>query len=216
MHPLTHSIVRILNERNQVIGAGFLVPERHVITCAHVIISASGVPPNIQSISDQQVHLDFVAVPRALLMARVTHWYSMDKEDIAVLELEGDPPDGTQPARLVISNNFWGHKFQAFGFPMGFDDGIWSSGELQEVVESAGLVQMESSREGAFVGGGFGGAPVWDMQLSGVIGMCYSHESRPTSKLAFMKPISSVVEVWPELNKYVVQADKPSEDSTAC
>ena len=41
---LEMSIVRVLRQRRSVIGAGFLVSEKHIVTCSHVVSEAIGIP----------------------------------------------------------------------------------------------------------------------------------------------------------------------------
>jgi hypothetical protein len=66
---------------------------------------------------------------------RIVFWQSVQAgaldatacaEDIAGLEFEGEPPLDSQPARLVVLNELWGHPFRAFGSPSGYNDGVWA------------------------------------------------------------------------------------------
>lgn len=61
-----------------------------------------------------------------------------------------------------------------------------------------------------FVAPGFGGVPVWDVRLAGVVGLLQTVNSQ--ANIGFMRPISQLVEMWPELSKQVVQ--KQSSDSS--
>src|SRR3712207_5268374 len=55
------SFVRISTENRVVVGAGFLISERHVLTCAHVVAGALGNYELEAMIEKPQgtVHLDF-------------------------------------------------------------------------------------------------------------------------------------------------------------
>ena len=203
MDSLTSSIVRIFSHEERIIGTGVLVTKKYAVTCTHVIYAALNISVDAQTAPTQEILLDFpLIMQKKIFTARVIQWWPVDKEDIAVLELEIDPPSDAQPARLVTSGNLWGHKFQTFGFPNFFDDGIWVSGEIQGV-QSSGWVQVESSREGAFKPG-FGGSPVWDVQLGGVVGIIDAVERGSSAKLAFMTPISKIAKIWPELSAYFI------------
>src|SRR6185436_13841236 len=107
--------------------------------------------------------------PGRRLSARVVGWHpvrsgplvpSMDGDDIAILELTADPPEDGRPARLVIADDLWDHPFRAFGFPAGYDGGVWASGVLR-AGQSDGWVQIEDTKQtGFFVAPGFSGGAV--------------------------------------------------------
>lgn len=54
---LQSPLARIWNQENQIIGAGFLVTECHVLTCAHVVSDALDKPR--QEMPTGPVQLDF-------------------------------------------------------------------------------------------------------------------------------------------------------------
>jgi hypothetical protein len=54
---LQSALVRIWDSHNQIAGAGILVTEGHIVTCAHVISSALGRPR--QELPTSAVQLDF-------------------------------------------------------------------------------------------------------------------------------------------------------------
>jgi len=94
------------------------------------------------------------------------------------------------PARLVTADDLWGHTFRAFGFPSGYDEGVWASGQLLEK-QAAGWVQIEDMKlTGYFIEPGFSGTPVWDEQVEGVVGMVVAVETRPNVRaaLSFLPP----------------------------
>src|SRR6266536_350566 len=130
---LKASIARIfLRGQDTTIGIGFLVPDKHVLTCAHVVIQALGLR-DTSSLPEANVHLDFPFVaPGRSFTARIVCWQPDDEDDIAVLELETFPPATAHPVRLVDVQELWGHPFRAFGFPDDYDKGIWASGVLRQ------------------------------------------------------------------------------------
>ena len=169
---LRASVARIFDARGDVVGAGFLVSERHLVTCAHVVAQALGLPHDTPSPPAREVRLDFPLIaPQRLLASRVVGWHPVRcggdiapecPEDIAALELAGDPPEGVSPARLVAAADPWGHPFRAFGFPAGYDTGVWASGVLR-AGQANGQVQVEDVKAtGYFVASGFSGCPVWE------------------------------------------------------
>jgi hypothetical protein len=207
---LTVSIVRIFTAGETVVGAGFLVTERQVLTCAHVVAQALGLSHDTPDTPQAKVHLDFPLVtPGLFLTARVIHWQPLRSDgggDIAGLELEGDLPLGVQAARLVRADDLWGHPFRVFGSPAGYDDGVWASGLLRGR-QATGWVQIEDVKEAGYrVQPGFSGAPVWDEELDGVAGMAVAAEGRPEIKAAFIIPTDVLVEAWSALGERAILA----------
>ncbi len=161
---LDSAIARIRTADGAVVGAGFLVGQRQVFTCAHVIDDALGRPRNTPEMPQTEVHLDFPLVaPNQGVTARVVCWQPAHPDgsgDVAGLELVDDPPAGTSPVRLVKADEAWGHNFRAFGFPTGYDNGVWASGRMLGR-EATGWLQIEDVKQtGYFIAPGFSGAPV--------------------------------------------------------
>ncbi|MFQ5855745.1 MAG: hypothetical protein ACE5LU_08910 [Anaerolineae bacterium] len=72
---LNSAIVRIRAPSGAVVGTGFLVTGRHVLTCAHVVTGALGLPPDTPNPPQTGLHFDFpLLAPESTLTARVSHW----------------------------------------------------------------------------------------------------------------------------------------------
>jgi hypothetical protein len=204
------SIARIFAFNDQVIGAGFLVSDRHVLTCAHVVAAALGLPSDTPAMPTEEVKFDMPLLAGSQrVTARIIFWQPVNPgqvgEDIAVLEVEiGSLPSGAQAVRLMVADEPWEHKFRIFGFPAERDDGIWASGVLREH-QGAGWVQMEDLKaQGYAIERGFSGAPVWDETLEAVVGMAVAAErDRMEAKAAFMIPISVVMSTGAMLGRAV-------------
>lgn len=206
------AIARIYHSNGAVVGAGFLVSERQLLTCAHVVTAALGIPITTAEAPTTSLELDFPLItPGQKMTAKVVFWQpvnpSKSGEDIAGLELETAAPVGSQAVRLVQSDEFWNHPFQIFGFPSGRDAGVWAAGVLRDRLAN-GWVQMEDIKApGYAVQPGFSGAPVWDEQLQGVVGMAVAAEKkREEAKAAFMIPVSVLASSWVDLRQKVAQA----------
>jgi tetratricopeptide (TPR) repeat protein len=203
--PLESAIVRLQATDGTIVGAGFLVGDRYIVTCAHVVANALDVSRESEDKPVGILHLDFPLItPGDTRTACVILWKS--KDDIAGLELDSDPPATTQPVRLVTARDFWLHPFRAFGFPTGYDDGVWASGVLRGR-QATGWVQIEDIKEpGYWVQPGFSGTPVWNEQLNGVVGMAVAADIDRATKAAFMIPAQALIEAWPELAEHSLEA----------
>jgi hypothetical protein len=66
--------------------------------------------------------------------------------------------------------------------------------------EATGWIQIEDTKvTGHRVAPGFSGAPVWDEQLGGAVGMVVASDADHTTKAAFIIPTSALIDAWPEV-----------------
>jgi hypothetical protein len=215
------SVVRIYSnsDRDKVIGAGFLVSDKYILTCTHVVAIALGISPGTSEMPADTVELDFPQIgSKQKLKAKVFFWLPISsdsrhsQEDIAVLKLENPCPDQAKSLELLPSENLWNHEFVAFGFPRG-THGVWTVGVLQGA-NAKGWVQIEVKSENSYrLEEGFSGTPVWDENLQRVVGMAVAAEKhRLDVKAAFIIPVKVLLEAIPESVKQ--QASFPTMKST--
>ncbi len=131
------AIARIYHANGAIVGAGFLVAEGHLLTCAHVVTAALGIDLTTAEAPETLLEVDFPLIaPGQKVWARVNFWRSVqseggialaDGEDIAGLRLERAAPQGCKAVRLVMADELWSHGFQIFGFPNKRDEGIWAA-----------------------------------------------------------------------------------------
>jgi hypothetical protein len=179
--PIKRAIARIHHANGAVVGAGFLVSECCVLTCAHVVIEPLvGLSQDCPDALDRLVDLDlFDSVGRPVpLKAKVVFWSSFNTgkrgEDIAGLMLEGEIPDGCQPLTFSDDSNILDHSFTVLGFPKGSGE----RGSLQEkTIKGACLAEgwMEMNDP---MPKGFSGAPVWDKQMRVTVGMVVARKRK--------------------------------------
>ncbi len=199
-------VVRIYSNSGKVIGAGCLVSQKHILTCAHVVADALGLPRNTAEMPDALITLDFpLLAAKQHLKAKVVFWRPVnpdaEAEDIAGLELENSLPPMAQPAKFITSDDLWGHPFRVLGFPSGQPNGVSAAGVLRGRVANA-WVQLEDVKQPGYrLEAGFSGAPIWNEELQGVVGMAVAAEmKRPEIKAAFMIPASILNKAWNEVN----------------
>ena len=122
-----NSIIRIFTSRGTVVGAGFLVSEWSLITCAHVVVTALDLKVCSSEMPTTSISLDFPLVaPRQIFTAQVVFWQpprSDGSGDIAILQLNDTPPTSAQITNFVTSDDLWEHDFRTFGFPSYHDNG---------------------------------------------------------------------------------------------
>jgi len=192
-------IVRIFND-NEIVGSGFLVKNKLVLTCAHVVLGALGLEDKNSEIPDGNVKIDFPFNGyKQFLTAHIVHW-QIDL-DFAILELKDNLPCGVNPENLIKSMDLYKHNFKAFGFPKGHDDGVCIEGEILHQ-QARGLIQIMSNKNHSYwVEGGFSGSPIWDIQLMGVVGIIVETEKDPEIKAAWMIPSNLLIDSYSYLKK---------------
>ncbi len=157
---LEAAIVRIRKTDKSVVGAGVLVTDTLLLTCAHVVAQALGIPDDTPEMPAGELLLDFPLVAAGTMVtARVSQWLPVQPDgsgDLACLELQGSPqlqdlsPKETFPVPLMAAAELWGHPFRAFGFPALHDNGVWASGRLLER-EATGWIQIEDVKQTGYL-----------------------------------------------------------------
>ena len=166
-------LVRIAGRR---VGAGTLVSDRHVVTCAHVVSSGPGSAP-------LEVTFPFLE-PRWKASAQVLASEPAPGDDVAILKLVPSSrgqalPAGAQPATFMPSAGTRGHHYRAYGYPSGGVPGGWSYGI---VAGSVGRNRLQLDRDldrGYPIVLGFSGGPIWDDDAMAVIGIVHARHHDP-------------------------------------
>lgn len=197
-------IVRILDQNNSPVGAGFPISSRYVLTCFHVISKLG-----------ETITLDFPLLLQQQYKACIKQQFPLneqagpgDFEDIAILELLPNEllPDSTHPATIREIDNFFNHQIKVFGFPVGGNEGIWVDGKLQGR-NAKGWIQIDLDQDKSRVESGFSGTAVWDTNAETVVGMVVSTKTRDNITTAYMIPASKLIKAWPELGKLTKTGD---------
>ncbi|MFB7510739.1 nSTAND1 domain-containing NTPase, partial [Streptomyces broussonetiae] len=184
-------------------GAGFLVADAVVVTCAHVVAAAGSGPGGT-------VHVAFPQapdVPRAHGQVLAEPWRAPAAEDVAVIRLAQEPA-GVAPLPLGSAEGCGGHRVRSFGFPSqappGGHHGYGTAGHLL-APGAAGdgdglLLQLTNAND---LTTGFSGAPVLDEQTGRVIGMVTAITAPDVHLkglgIAYATPTEVLREAWPQL-----------------
>jgi energy-coupling factor transporter ATP-binding protein EcfA2 len=200
---------RLLDSEGRTAGSGFLVDDRHVLTCAHVVARQLGINGADPRIPNGIVGLDFPAVPSAEPMqARVSAngWFppnSNGGDDIAVLELTAQAPLSAIRAPLRTLQGGFGHHFRCFGFPEGLPHGLWIEGTISgRAGPQSEWVQLQVAGS---VPAGFSGSAIYDDTVEAVVGMLVAVTSAATTTAptAWMLPVDALIRAWPSLDEQI-------------
>ncbi|MEV7413979.1 ATP-binding protein [Streptomyces sp. NPDC089919] len=213
-------VVKIrLGSTGTAVGVGFVVSEKHIVTCAHVVNVALGRPkaePGRPAETDR-VQVEFVLLGDAegapLRNCRVAAWDPPPGghgpgRDVAGLVLVGGDtlPVGAGPARLVdpragLADGRTAAVFGYPGTPPRGTNGAWSSCVLRGAV-GGGLVQLDTASESALrTQPGYSGAPVIVADRFGdaVAGMLAVASRGGENADAYAVPLPEVAAAWPQV-----------------
>lgn len=216
---LPRGIARFWSADGRVTGAGFLIAERTLCTCAHVVATALGSDESASTPPTAPVPVDFPLLnpPTARRTATVTHWSPVRSDgggDIALLTLT-EPVPGTTPVRFAGGTGVWGHPFRVLGFPLRTDDhGVWVRGRLRAPV-GKGWTSMEAAPASPAVGRGFSGSPVWDLVQGGVVGMTVAAEVGTGATTAYLIPAALLLGLEPGLQGSPFRGLEPFREQDA-
>ena len=143
-HPLEPGIVKFLDETETVQGAGFLVADDLVCTCAHVVSAALSLADDGPPPEHTEVLIDFPFLGAIRATATVMHWTPESEGDVAVLRLTSQRPAGARAVRLLSTVALTGRRVEFLGYPVGNDAGGWSDARLGRR-RSDGSVQPRAS-----------------------------------------------------------------------
>lgn len=218
---LDHALVRILKGNHDPSGGGVLIPSRHILTCAHVVATALGLPEDAQDMPEQLVDFDFPLLPGSPLQAKVFRWIPVKDtdiekvSDIALLELTADLPPQADPASLMPleRGQYIDRDVHMYGSPQSMGSGDRLDGTLKGMIEN-GRVQVENIVGRRNVTDGFSGTPVWDKEAQAVVGIIDRINARridntlQIDNVAYMIPVAALFEAIPEIKPPAAEIDK--------
>lgn len=218
MKPIESAIVRIFAQnKTSIVGVGFLIDGKRVMTCAHVVAKAFGIArdTSVQDLPVERITLDFPLVDdNHPCAASVVLWLPpMPDEtgDIAVLELDQQRPFSTAPAKLVEPSKYWDKPFGTYGYPQSI--GGWASGVVRGRIAGNRLQIINKDEKSYFIQPGFSGSPVYcdESGVQGVIGMVASGETDPKLEVGFMISAEVLLKVKDQRNVQPLVSSEPTE-----
>lgn len=213
---LPAAVAQIRDTAGAVAGAGFLIADGLLVTCAHVL-AAGGYGLGTQ------VSLGFPHAPGApQITGRVLDesWRGPEERDVALVRLE-QPLAGVGPLALGSAAGCRGHRVRSFGFPqqapLGGHYGFGTAGDLLPTTDGTGtLLQLTGAND---LTTGFSGGPVMDEATGLVIGMLTAITAPDTHGrglgIAYATPSQVLREIWPALTEHEVCPYRELEPFTA-
>ncbi|MEV6302263.1 trypsin-like peptidase domain-containing protein [Actinoplanes sp. NPDC051861] len=178
-------------------GSGFLVTDRHVLTCAHVVLDATEVLVKLRDTPERRAGTVVTSGP----------WFSPTAKDADLAVVELDRPVSVAPARLAPHSAveiYARQELTALGFPERFvRDGVNSSFTAAPDRPIGPNVQLDASDDlGVWLQSGFSGAAAYHMTTRQVVGMVKS-AVWDQERLGVMVPVSQLAEHCPQLNEII-------------
>ncbi|KMS71421.1 WD40 repeat protein [Streptomyces viridochromogenes] len=213
---LPAAVAQVLGPGGTTAGAGFLVAEGLLVTCAHVVRAAGSGP-------GERVRLAFLRREGAdEVEGDVVPdlWRAPENEDVAFVRLSGTPTD-RRTLPLGSAEGRRGHPVRSFGFPaQAPPEGHFGFGEAGDLLPSAdgrGVhLQLTAAND---LTTGFSGGPVLDEVTGLVIGML-TEITAPDEwdrglGVAYVTPTQVLREILPELAEREVCPYRGLEPFTA-
>ncbi|MCQ1579824.1 nSTAND1 domain-containing NTPase [Streptomyces parvus] len=207
--PMASSVVRLRSRDGAIVGAGFLIADDTVLTCAHVVSDALEQLRDSAVEAGAEVGLDLpFAVGHPHGTAKVVHWVPVREDqggDVAVLRLHAPLP-GARPLPMADVGDVWDHRTRAVGFTDDAPDGNWQQGRLRGPVGSS-LVQLSrADGQTVHVRPGFSGSPVWDEVLGVAVGMVVASQPVREAQQAFVMRTEALSREVPGLREMLLPA----------
>ncbi|MBW4720394.1 trypsin-like peptidase domain-containing protein [Saccharothrix obliqua] len=180
-----------------VLGAGVLLDQEHVLTCAHVAL-------NTDHLAVDMVGLPGAPASTADIVACVPP-SGDDRGDVAVLRLRHRQPAG-HGATLRKAALTWDRHVHTLGYPYGegLDIGVWARMTLAAWAGSEWLQMNRRSDGEQRVRAGFSGSGVADDATGDVLGIVVSEYTDDDAGLAWMVPVAAIEAHLPLVSEWVV------------
>ncbi|WP_060902867.1 nSTAND1 domain-containing NTPase [Streptomyces europaeiscabiei] len=197
---LLPAVAQVLGPDGAVAGAGFVVAEGVVVTCAHVVAAAGAGPGRTVLLAFP--HVDGAVRVEGHVPAEL--WRAAEREDVAFIRLS-TPSAGLRTLPLGSAEGCRGHQVRSFGFPAQAPPeghfGFGVTGDLLPSSDGRGAhLQLTAAND---LTTGFSGGPVLDEVTGLVIGMLTEitapDEYERGQGIAYVTPTQVLREILPGL-----------------
>ena len=205
------AIVRVLDSKKNCVGTGFLIAPGYVLTCAHVVLQATGVSSKYEEYVNQPgdiISLDF-PLQRPFpydCEAKVVEWlpYETLQNDVALLKLLKSEPSDAVPLPVAeyspssISEDT--HYVYGFGSPQGKCSEAYKI-RPNSVLASRFQLCKSADPDDETIKPGYSGGPVWNEKYGCIVGMIATvneaqQEAYAISKVSIATLLSRLQARW--------------------
>ena len=199
--------MRIRELSGGLLGAGILLGDRHVLTCAHVLTDGgSGTGARGRFAVDLVGRPGWPPVPATIVPGCWIPPADDGRGDIALLLLDPSAalPAGLSGARLRALSLSWQRAVYTFGFPAGLAHGVYVRAVLAgQAGPGREWVQMNGRDSRSPIRAGFSGSGVVDEQTGDVLGMVVSAWTDPRAGLSWMIPAETIRGYLPRVGEWM-------------
>lgn len=203
------AIARIYKgETTNIVGAGCLLANGLILTCAHVVCDALQISRKTFARPNGNIQLDFpfgdFSTP---VSARIVNWYPKSthgRGDIALLQVNNSLDFSERGIHLKLyrlddQQGYYGKEIKIIGFPYGYEKSVTVKGIISGK-QTTGHFQIDAQNNFSyFIDPGFSGAPAWDLTTSGILGIVVRREMDPKIRSAFLIPTEILINTCPNL-----------------
>ncbi|WP_185845619.1 serine protease [Kibdelosporangium aridum] len=193
-------------DTGEILGAGVVLTEGVVLTCAHVIQKAQGYKPGSDT-PEVAVIVEMIGEDKpAKAQVMPGCWVPPtedDRGDVTLLRMDRavQPEPRVRLRRLRCPR---GRTVHSYGFPYVRAYGIYASAVLSGLAgPRAEWIQIDSVPQREVIRPGFSGAGVVDERTGAVVGIAAIAYHSDLSHLAWMIPVDVVAEYLPALRKWL-------------
>ncbi|MFI5687195.1 trypsin-like peptidase domain-containing protein [Streptomyces sp. NPDC051636] len=213
---LPGAVAQVLGPDGTVAGAGFLVADGMLVTCAHVVRAAGGGPG--ESVRLAFPHAEGGDGVEGQVLAAL--WRAPEDEDVAFVRLGGTTA-GMRTLPLGSAEGCRGHQVRSFGFPAQAPPeghfGFGTTGDL--LPASPGRCAYLQLTDANDLTTGFSGGPVLD-EVTGLVTGMLTEITAPDAYergqgIAYVTPTQVLREILPELAEREVCPYRGLEPFTA-
>ncbi|MFF5983568.1 trypsin-like peptidase domain-containing protein [Streptomyces olindensis] len=173
---LAAATVQVMGADGHIGGLGAIIAPTLVLTCAHVVLDALGLPERWEERPDGLVRVTLVLREGESVEAVVRDWVPVRANgtgDVAVLSLTRPLPEA-RPVVMVAPRDVWDHPAIVFGLPRDDTGGGWHTARLRARTGTGRLQMSPLDGQSDPIQPGFSGAAVWDDELGAVVGIVAS------------------------------------------
>jgi hypothetical protein len=201
--------VVVCDDNGTIAGAGVLLDERRVLTCAHVVMDVGAQTPGANGADARLRVASVLCQPRWSTRARVLPdcWVSehdTQRGDLALLEL--DTPVTCHHGARLRQAPVRDVAIRARGFPDGDKIGTSAEGRLAGATKDGEWVEIHAraSNRAQWITRGFSGAGVAEDASGDVIGIIMAVREANPAVVAYMMPVETIIDYLPRVRSFAV------------